>query len=72
MIADDNTIFPAEDALVLSKVLQHASDRIPGISEDERTILLAAAHILISHGCNAVIANAVAEQSLARMTKGRF
>ncbi len=29
MITDDNTIFPAEDSLVLSKVLQHASDRIP-------------------------------------------
>ena len=59
-------IFPAEDALVISMVLMHAADRMPGITDAERAAVLEVARIMSAHGCDTVIAGVVTDRSMAR------
>jgi hypothetical protein len=62
----DNTILPADHALLFSSCLLDALDRMPALTEDDRAVLLRAAKVMAEHGCNSVIADAVLEQSMAQ------
>jgi hypothetical protein len=65
----NNAILAADDALTLSQCLMDVIDRIPGITTEQRLIVLGAASVLAEHSCNAVIANAVAARSLDRLAR---
>lgn len=66
MTLTDDSIFNPEDALTFSMILNHASERMPGIPDSERAAVLEAARVLAAYACDAVIAGVVTERSMAR------
>lgn len=67
--AMSSAILSPEDARNLSICLLGATDRIPGISNEARLVLLGAAGLLAEHSCSAVIAQAETDQLLDRTNR---
>jgi hypothetical protein len=63
----DNAIFPAQDAIFLSMVLEHASGLMPTLTTEQREVMLHASRLLADHGRDTVVADAITAGSLARL-----
>lgn len=63
----EHTILPADQAVMMAMCLNDAVERMPGLTDDHKQILLLAAYLMANYCSDSIVATGQVEQALAKL-----